>query len=52
MLKDTRAPVLLTRKRVVEDGIAAPEVRVVCLDSDWDAIAQESDREPDKRSDR
>jgi amino acid adenylation domain-containing protein len=46
VLEDTRAPVLLTRKGVVKDGIASPEIRVVCLDSDWDAIAQESEENP------
>ena len=43
VLKDTRVPVLLTRKRGVENSIAAPEVQVVCLGSDWDTIARESE---------
>src|ERR1700730_18253644 len=46
MLRDTRARVLLTRKRAMEDGMAAPGVRVVCLDSDWDTIARESEENP------
>ncbi len=46
VLEDTRTPVLLTRKRMVEDDIAAPGVRVVCLDSDWDTIARESEENP------
>ncbi len=46
MLEDAQAPVLLTRKHVVKDGIAAPGVRVVSLDSDWDTIARESEANP------
>jgi amino acid adenylation domain-containing protein len=43
MLEDTRAPVLLTQKDVLKDGQIAPGVRVLCLDSDWHAIAGESE---------
>ena len=46
MLADTFAPVLLTRKITLEEGIVAPGIRVVCLDSDWDAIARESEENP------
>jgi non-ribosomal peptide synthetase component F len=50
MLEDTRAQVLLTRKCVVEDGMVAPEVRVVCMDSKRDAIARESEENPVSRA--
>lgn len=46
MLEDTRAPVLLTRKPVVVGGMTAPGVRMVCLDSDWDAIGRECEENP------
>jgi amino acid adenylation domain-containing protein len=46
ILEDSRASVLLTQRRGVEDGPAAPAIRVVCLDSDWDAIARESEANP------
>ena len=46
MLEDSRAPILLTRKRAVEESMAASEVRVVSLDSDWDTIARESEENP------
>ena len=41
MLRDTQAPVLLTQRRLVRE---LPEQggRVVCLDEDWEVIAQES----------
>jgi len=47
VLEDTRAPVLLTRERMEEEGITAPEVRRVHLGSDWDTIARESEENPD-----
>ena len=45
MLQDTQAPVLLTRQRWLE---SLPDYggRVVCLDPLWEAIAQESDKNP------
>ena len=46
ILEDTRAPVLLTHRCVVQDGPAAPGVRVVCMDSEGDTIAQESKENP------
>jgi len=46
MLEDTRAPLLLTQKRVVEDGVVVPEMRVVYMDSDWETIARESAENP------
>jgi len=42
MLKDTRAPVLLTEERLV-DGLPEHDARVVCVDSGWDAVAHESE---------
>ena len=41
MLRETQAPVLLTQKRLVRE---LPEQggRVVCLDEEWEVIAQES----------
>jgi amino acid adenylation domain-containing protein len=45
ILEDTRAPVLVTQKRLrarlPEDG-----PRILCLDADWPAIARESDATP------
>jgi amino acid adenylation domain-containing protein len=52
MLKDTQAPVLLTQQRLgtelIEDGdtrssIADARTQVVCLDTEWTLIAQESE---------
>lgn len=45
MLKETQVPVLLTQKRLVEK-LPQQLSRVVCLDTDWDAIAQESEENP------
>jgi len=49
MLEDTRTQVLLTRTCAVEDGMSAPGVRVVCMDSDWDAIARLKERRKGRR---
>jgi len=45
MLQDARAPVVLTRDRWLE---RLPDYtgRVVCLDSGWEAIARESEKNP------
>ncbi len=45
MLEDTRSPVLLTQARLVE-RLPACQARLVCLDADWGAIAQEPDENP------
>ena len=41
MLKDTQVPVLLTQERLVP-GLPEHGAQVICLDSDWEAIASES----------
>ncbi|MCA9973778.1 MAG: amino acid adenylation domain-containing protein, partial [Anaerolineales bacterium] len=41
MLADSGAPVLLTQERLKESLIPENKVRIVCLDADWDAIAQQ-----------
>ncbi len=48
MLQDSRVPVLLTQERLLH---ALPEHRakVIRLDTDWQAIAQESEENPDQR---
>jgi amino acid adenylation domain-containing protein len=46
MMADSRAPVLLTRERSAVAGNANPGIRVVCLESDWTAIARESEEDP------
>lgn len=45
MLQDSQAALLLTQQRLLKD---MPEqgARVVCLDSDWETIAQESQSNP------
>ena len=45
MLADAQAPVLLTQKRLL---VALPkhQAKVICLDSDWETIAQESTTNP------
>ena len=45
MLEDTQAPVLLTQKRLVE-GLPAQRVQQLCLDTDWELIAQTSEVNP------
>jgi amino acid adenylation domain-containing protein len=54
MLDDTQAPVLLTQERVAADKeLAKRDAHLVCLDRDWNRIAQESgenvlnDHDPD-----
>ena len=45
MLRDSQVPVLLTQSRLLAE---LPEIqaRVICLDQDWEVIAQESDETP------
>ncbi|NQE34740.1 non-ribosomal peptide synthetase [Microcoleus asticus] len=45
ILKETKAPLLLTQKHLVEKFIQE-EIQVVCLDADCDTIAQESEETP------
>jgi aspartate racemase len=45
MLTETQVPVLLTQKPLVEQ-LPQHESRVICLDTDWDAIATESEENP------
>jgi len=46
MLEDTQTPVLPTQERLREN-LPQHGARVVCLDMDWEAIAKESDKNPD-----
>jgi len=45
MLSDAQIPVVLTQKRLV-DRLPASGAEVICLDSDWEVIAQESEKNP------
>ncbi len=45
MLEDAQVPVLLTQQQLVES--LPNEARVVCLDSDWEKIAQKSESNPE-----
>lgn len=45
ILKDTQSPVLLTKQRLVEE-LPTDGTEVVCLDTDWQRIAQESSDNP------
>ena len=45
ILKETKAPLLLTQKHLVEKFIQE-EIQVICLDADCDTIAQESEETP------
>jgi amino acid adenylation domain-containing protein len=49
MLEDARVGVLLTERRLVERVAVHPlaQKRVVCLDADWEPIAEESERNPE-----
>ncbi|MEG5173064.1 amino acid adenylation domain-containing protein [Microcoleus sp. B3-D7] len=42
MLEDSAVPVLLTQQRLV-DRLAQHEAQIVCLDTQWEAIAQHSE---------
>jgi amino acid adenylation domain-containing protein len=46
MLEDTKASVLLTQERLLGD-LPEPDGRVICLDRDWAAIAEESEGNPE-----
>ncbi|MEQ8464169.1 amino acid adenylation domain-containing protein [Coleofasciculus sp. E1-EBD-02] len=48
MLEDAQPPVLLTQKRWLEN-LPSHEAKVVCLDADWEEIAQYSEQNPDTR---
>jgi len=45
MIEDACVSVLLTQERLV-DLLPKRQAQIVCLDRDWEAIAQESDRNP------
>jgi amino acid adenylation domain-containing protein len=45
MLKDTRAPVLLTQRHLL-DKLPAHQAQIVCLDSDWPMIASRPQTAP------
>ncbi len=46
LLEDAQAKVLLTQSRLLE-GIPAQGVQALCLDPDWNAIAAESEKDPE-----
>src|ERR687886_738282 len=45
MLEDSQVPILLTQQRLV-DRLPEHQAHVVCLDSDWETIAQQSEDNP------
>ncbi len=45
ILEDTQAPVILTQEQLV-NNLLVGESQVVCLDSNWEAIAQHSQENP------
>ncbi|MGG2480747.1 amino acid adenylation domain-containing protein [Brevibacillus borstelensis] len=45
MLKDSAVRILLTQKRLLSD-LPKSDVKTLCVDSDWDAIAQNSSENP------
>jgi natural product biosynthesis luciferase-like monooxygenase protein/amino acid adenylation domain-containing protein/FkbM family methyltransferase len=45
MLQDARVTVLLTQQRLVE-SLLVSNARIFCLDSDWEALAEESEDNP------
>ncbi|MCI0579839.1 MAG: amino acid adenylation domain-containing protein [Chloroflexi bacterium] len=45
MLQDARVPVLLTRQRILT-YLPGYQGQVVCLDADWEVIAQENEENP------
>jgi amino acid adenylation domain-containing protein len=48
MLEDTQTPVLLTQQGLVE-ALPPHGARVVCLDTDWETVVQESEENPASR---
>jgi aspartate racemase len=49
MLSDTQAPLLLTQQRLVSE-LPEQQGRVICLDTDWAAVDQESDTNPSSQA--
>jgi acyl-CoA synthetase (AMP-forming)/AMP-acid ligase II len=47
MLEDSRTPILLTQRHLVELLPAEARTRAVCLDVDWAEIARHEDRDPE-----
>ncbi|TMI56674.1 amino acid adenylation domain-containing protein [Candidatus Bathyarchaeota archaeon] len=60
MLEDAQVSVLLTHESLIENGrlntedrnappfsILEPQIKTICLDTDWEKIAQQSERNPD-----
>jgi len=45
MLEDSQVPVLVTSSHLV-DGLLTRQTDVVCLDTDWETIARESEENP------
>lgn len=45
MLEDTQVPVVLTQERLV-DSLPSHRAKVLCLDSQWETLAQENDGNP------
>ncbi|MFZ5918977.1 MAG: amino acid adenylation domain-containing protein [Chloroflexota bacterium] len=45
MLEDSQVPVLLTQSHLL-DGLPLHAVQPICLDTDWEAIARQSDQNP------
>lgn len=46
MLQDTQTPVLLTQQRLVE-GLPEHGANIICLDTEWETIAQQSQENPE-----
>ena len=45
MVEDARAPVMLTQQRLL-DALPESGAKVLCLDSDWEAISRNSEADP------
>ncbi|QDL10791.1 non-ribosomal peptide synthetase [Brasilonema octagenarum UFV-E1] len=45
VLEDTQTPVLLTQQRL-QESLPAHNAQTICLDTDWETIAQESEENP------
>ena len=50
MLSDTQAPVVVTQQKLVAD-LPEHASHLVCLDADWEHIAQQSEANPSQRGD-
>lgn len=49
IIEDTKAPVLLTQKSIVDESrlpVGQSQLKILCLDSDWHTIAEESRENP------